>query len=214
MPDFSVPRLILHNIRKVLLTVCMLWIGLPLAIAADKHGEAITVVEGLHGSLIQVMQHADTLGYDGRYRKLAPVIKASFDLQRLARISTGKYWRGLNQQQKRAFIDVFSRLVIATYAHRFNGYSGEHFRIAAQRELSRGGMLVRSYLVKHDGSQVSLNYILRHDEKKGWRIINVLADGVSDLALKRAEYTSVLATKGKGIASLMTTLESKIRLFE
>jgi len=208
------PRnIVLHNLNLLLLAVFILLAGSPLAMADDKTPEAgaVAVVERLHASLIQVMQHADKLAYAGRYQALAPVIKSSFHLRRLAHISTGKYWRGFNQQQQRAFSDVFSRLVIATYAHRFNGYSGEHFQIIGQRKLSRGGVLVRSYLVKHDGSHVSLNYILRF-RNKHWRIINVIAEGVSDLALKRSEYTAVLKTKG--LVSLMTTLERKIRQFE
>jgi phospholipid transport system substrate-binding protein len=31
---------------------------------------------------------------------------------------------------------------------------------------------------------------------EGWQIINIIADGVSDLALKRSEYTSILSRDG------------------
>ncbi|MDQ6986534.1 MAG: ABC transporter substrate-binding protein [Mariprofundaceae bacterium] len=211
MTDISVSCLARLKARRVLLGILIIFIASPLAMAADDGAKAVAVIERLHESLMVVMRHADTLAYNGRYRKLAAVVSSSFDLQRLARISTGKYWRGLNAQQKLAFTDVFSRLVIATYAHRFNGYSGEHFRIAGQRKLSRGGMLVRAYLVKNDGSQVSLNYILRPQQNR-WRIINVLAEGVSDLALKRSEYTTILATEG--VTRLILRLEGKIRSFE
>jgi phospholipid transport system substrate-binding protein len=37
--------------------------------------------------------------------------------------------------------------------------------------------------------------LLQQDET-GWRIVNIIADGVSDLALKRAEYQRVFASGG------------------
>ncbi|MEO1867647.1 MAG: ABC transporter substrate-binding protein, partial [Methylococcales bacterium] len=50
-------------------------------------------------------------------------------------------------------------------------------------------------------------------KKKGdsWRIINIIANGVSDLALKRSEYTSVLS--GKGFDALIAMMEQKINSF-
>jgi phospholipid transport system substrate-binding protein len=42
---------------------------------------------------------------------------------------------------------------------------------------------------------VSLNYILHH-AKNGWQIINILAEGVSDLALQRAQYQQVMQSQG------------------
>ena len=43
----------------------------------------------------------------------------------------------------------------------------------------------------------------------GWRIINIVADGVSDLALKRAEYQRVFASGG--IDGLVAELEQQTR---
>ena len=61
--------------------------------------------------------------------------------------------------------------------------------------------------LKSDGGKVSLDYIL-HLAGNEWRIINVIANGVSDLALKRADYTSYL--KGKGFDALLAKLNEKI----
>ena len=56
-----------------------------------------------------------------------------------------------------------------------------------------------------------VDYILGQG-KEGWRIINVLADGVSDLALKRVEYRSILSKKGFPV--LIDMLKKKIALAE
>jgi phospholipid transport system substrate-binding protein len=53
---------------------------------------------------------------------------------------------------------------------------------------------------------VSLEYLLQQDET-GFRIINIVADGVSDLALKRAEYQRLFASGG--IDGLVAELEQQ-----
>jgi len=58
---------------------------------------------------------------------------------------------------------------------------------------------------------VHLDYVL-HRSSRGWRIVNVVADGVSDLALKRVEYTAVL--RKRGFESLLSDLEHKIAAYE
>ena len=52
-----------------------------------------------------------------------------------------------------------------------------------------------------------LNYLLRQTNGQ-WRIMNVVAQGVSDLSLKRADYTAVIKTEG--FDSLINRLEKKI----
>jgi len=117
----------------------------------------------------------------------------------------------LNSIQKSQFIRIFSHLVIATYAHRFDGYSGESFQTVSTRASRRGRIIVRTVLIKKDRTKVHLDYLLQ--QRKGqWRIINVVAQGVSDLALKRVEYTTVL--RSQGFEALMARLEEKIAQYE
>lgn len=164
-------------------------------------------IQYLHGSLIQAMKHAKSLGYSGRYKKLVPVIRQTHDLTRIAQTTLGSEWGKLTQAQQSKFVDTFTHLTIATYAGRFDGYSGEKFKFVKTQKLSSEQSLVRSYLIKSDGSKVTFDYVLRN-ENGHWKIINIVVNGVSDLALKRAEYTDVL--KKKGFQGLLKKLDSKI----
>jgi len=178
--------------------------------AQDSHG-AVAVIGTFHAALLSTMKQAKSLGYKGRYTRLEPTIRQSYDFSRVVRITAGKYWHGLSQTQKTQFTHIFSRLVIATYAHRFDGYSGESFQTVSTRTSRHGRMIVRTVLIKKDHSRVHLDYLL-HQYKGQWRIINVVAQGVSDLALKRVEYTTVL--RRQGFDTLMARLEEKIVQYE
>lgn len=172
---------------------------------------AISVINTFHAALLFTMKHAKSLGYKGRYTYLEPVIRQNYDFPKVVRVTAGKYWRDLNHDQKVQFLYTFSRLVIATYAHRFDGYSGESFQTVSTRASGHGRMVVRTELIKRNGSRVHLDYLLRQ-HKGQWRIVNVIAQGVSDLALKRVEYTTVL--RSHGFNALMARLEEKIAQYE
>ena len=56
------------------------------------------------------------------------------------------------------------------------------------------------------------NYILRQFDGK-WKIVNIIVKGVSDLALKRAEFTSVIENEGlEKLLERITNNTDEIRL--
>jgi phospholipid transport system substrate-binding protein len=178
---------------------------------AAEYPTPTTVTDRLHETLVEVMRNADKLGYTGRYEELEPVIADSFDFKVIGRAVLGRYWNKLDEKQKLKFLDTFSKLSTATYASQFDSYSGETFRNVAEEEKSSGRMLVKTELVNEDGESVSFSYWVHSREGK-WLIINVVADGVSDLALKRADYTAVM--QERGFDALLGKLNNKIQEYE
>ncbi|HEX6840514.1 MAG TPA: ABC transporter substrate-binding protein, partial [Stellaceae bacterium] len=67
--------------------------------------------------------------------------------------------------------------------------------------------LVETRIVKPDGEPVSINYLMRHDGD-GWRIGDVYLTGtISELATRRAEFSSVL--RSQGVDGLIQALNRK-----
>ena len=168
---------------------------------------ARVVIDSLHATLLSTMKEADQLGYTGRYNTFDPVIRRTFDLPTIARIAVGRYWKEFDEGQKTDLVGTFSDLSVATYASRFDGYSGEIFRFVSEKPLKKNRMLIRTQLIKKDGETVSLDYIL-HQVNGPWQIVNVIAEGVSDISLKRGQYTAII--KKHGFESLLTKLKEKI----
>ena len=172
-------------------------------------GDAAHLVTELHDSLIAIMKNGDTLGYQGRYQAIAPVIDKTHDIDTIARLVVGRHWKELTETQQSAFVQTFRNLSIATYAGRFKAYGGERFAILSEKPLSRGNRtLVASHLVKTDGERITFHYIVRQIQHQ-WKILNISVNGVSDLALKRAEYGAVL--KKDGLPILMQRLQAQIQ---
>jgi len=154
------------------------------------------------------MRDAEALGYAGRYQRLAPVVEATHDLAAMSAITLGSSLRTLSPSQRREFFATFRELSVSTYASRFDGYSGETFAVLGQSESSRPDRVtVDSRLTKANGDEVRFQYQMRRRQDR-WRIINVVVDGVSDLATKRAEYRSIM--KQEGFAPLISKIEDQI----
>lgn len=164
-------------------------------------------VEGLHAALLAAMRDADALGFEGRRERLAPVIESSFDLDFVTMVVMGRSWAELDAAQRDQMRRVFASLTVATYAARFDGFDGESFQTGATEEARDGRRLVRSWLRKADGTRVQLDYLLQSGGGP-WRIVNVVADGVSDLSLKRAEYASIM--KAEGFDALLARLRAQV----
>ncbi len=192
---------------KGLLTLLILGLHIAIPYASAGNQGATGIVERFHSTLLAVMKDGEKIGYQGRYGRLEPVIKSSFDMPFISRTVLGKHWESLNKEQRSRFVEAFTRLSTATYAANFDSYSGEHFKMIPEKETDGGRILVQSTLIKSDGGQVQLDYLL-HRTGNQWRIVNIIAEGVSDLALKRADYSAFM--KSKGFEALLKKLSEKV----
>ncbi len=169
---------------------------------------ATSVVESLHESLLTCMRDAEQLGYQGRYQMLEPVLSQSFDLDFMARKSVGRHWKVLDESMQQRWLQTFERLTTANYAGRFDGYSGQSFETLGEEPAAHETVVVRTKLVLPEDDDVQLNYRL-HQNGEGWRFVDVYLNGtVSELALRRSEYASVL--KRGGFDTLVSEVDQRV----
>ena len=168
---------------------------------------AIQVIKDFNSMLLHVMKHAKSLDYIGRYETLKPVLIKTFDFSFMIKYAVGQPWKTLQTEPKQKLIEAFTDFTIATYADRFNGYSGEKIKTKNEQDGPRGTKLIKTDLVKKDGSVIKLNYLLRKNER-GWQIIDIFLKGsISELATKRSEYNATV--KKYGLNSLIGRIKEK-----
>jgi phospholipid transport system substrate-binding protein len=168
------------------------------------------VIRTFNTTLLEAMKKAGELGYSGRYKLLDPVIKESFALSFMGAQSAGRYWKTMGQEEKSLLIRTYTDWTVATYAGRFDGYSGESFQLASESPPVKGTVTVVSKFVQGNNEVIDFAYMLRRLEGR-WRIVDIRISGVSQLALTRAQFTGVL--KEKGVEALIEMLREKIRGF-
>ncbi len=175
-------------------------LGLAVLIQVPAFGEssdpAASSITSFYGALLDTMKQAKQLGVKGRFQKLSPVLAKTYDLASMSRIAVGPSWSTLSPQQQAGIVNAFTRMTIATYASRFDGFSGEQFQILETIDRPNGDKIVKTQIVKSDGGVVPLNYLMRKSGND-WKIIDIYLDGtISELANRRAEFGAILKTGG------------------
>ena len=177
---------------------------------AAQADPAAARIEAFDSSLLDVMKNAGTLGAKGRYRKLAPVIDATFDIPLMTRVAVGAPWVGLSAADRGALIKGFAKLSAASYAHNFDAFGGEKFTIEAKVDTRGPDKVVQSHIVPARGAPTALTYRMRQGAE-GWKIVDVYYGAISQLATRRADFAAPLAAGGaKGLAAHLDALSEKL----
>jgi phospholipid transport system substrate-binding protein len=192
---------------KILLGI-YLFFSANLIWAETEQEQAIQVpVNQLHESLISIMQSADSSPYQERYALIENTVTNKFNTALISRVVLSRYWKSLDEKAQTDFISLFNKLTISTYVDRFDSYDGESFNNLSIEPMKKDRFMVKTEFTQTDDEPVSFNYIVQNDNGQ-WKIISVIANGINDLSLKRAEYSSVI--KDQGFDSLINSLKEKI----
>jgi phospholipid transport system substrate-binding protein len=180
----------------------------PAAAHAQASDPAASVIDRFDQSLLSTMKDAKRLGAQGRYQRLQPVIAQTFDLPVMTRFAVGPTWTSLSPADQQALVRAFTRFTTATYAHNFNGYSGERFTISPQVQTRGPDKLVSTQLTSSGSAPTSLIYRMRQSPGDGWKVIDVYYNGtVSSLTGQRSEFAGTL--RSGGAQALVRKLDSR-----
>jgi phospholipid transport system substrate-binding protein len=175
----------------------------PVAAAALSGGDT---VQGLYDALLNTMKNGRILGQSGRFTQLEPVIRRSFDIVTMARLSVGPSWAGLSDAQRQQMTDSFGRYLSAIYADRFDSYAGQKLEVTGEQPAA-SGVMVKSQIIKANGEPVKVDYMMRRNGES-WLISDIYLDGaISEVATRRSEFAAILRTEG--IDGLIAALNRK-----
>ena len=149
------------------------------------------IVESFHRALISAMK-AET--GEKRESIVEEAIKSHFNVYTIARISLGRNWRALETEDQEKYISLMQELISTTYSSRFNNYDGQFFTVTNSTPIGNNRSRVNTTLTTKS-EIVNLDYQLQFS-KENWRVYDIVANGVSDLSLKRSNYTSLFADGG------------------
>ncbi len=179
----------------------------PGAEAKPSLDSARTPIEAFYAALDASMKADSALDFEARRAQLAPVVGKTFDLPLMAAKVLGRHWRTLLPAEQKRWIAAFSGLTVKTYAEQFDEDTGLVFEVGAVQAAPGGTALVRTKLKRSHDAPVAIDYRL-HPEGASWRIMDIFLNGtVSELALRRSEYSSVL--ERDGFEKLVTTLQNR-----
>lgn len=174
--------------------------------AGARTGDPLAVVASFNAALVDVMRQGKALGLKGRYAKLAPLVRQTHDMTEMTRLVVGPSWSTIAPPDRAVLVAAFTRHSVLAYATNFASFDGERFTLTPTPETRGGDVLVRGAIVGRDGS-TALNYRMRN-EADGWRIVDVYADGISQVAVQRSEFAATLKLGGApALTAKLTALD-------
>ncbi|WP_428541715.1 ABC transporter substrate-binding protein [Rhodopila sp.] len=167
---------------------------------------AVAPIRQLVQGLLRVMKAGRGTPFAERVEMLGPVIDQTFDLDTILKTSVGIGWNTLSQDQQATLFAAFRRYTVASYVNGFD-QNDQHFEVNPDTRVSGNDQVVRVRIVHDSGDRDELDHVMRQGPK-GWRVVDILADGViSRVAVQRSDFRQLLSRGGA--AALAQSLESK-----
>ena len=168
------------------------FLGAGASAAADP---AVARIDKFHEALLGIMKDGPKLGVEGRYKKIEADVDALFDLATMTKFTVGPAWAKMSAQEQASLIAAFRRMTIASYARNFNEFKGQKFVTDPKAEDRVPDRLVKSQVIPAGEKPVNLVYRMR-ESGGSWRVIDVIYEFVSQLATRRADFASTVASGG------------------
>ncbi len=131
----------------------------------------------------------------------------SFDNYYISRFVLGRYWKRLDSNMRKQFVESFNDYIVTTYAPKFKGWEGT-FK-ATDSLLENNYYNVKMNVLNKDGPTLQFMWKIYLDKNKNFKILDVNIDGVSMLVTQRAEFMSVIKNNPKGVIGLIEAMEKK-----
>ncbi|MGN6371343.1 MAG: MlaC/ttg2D family ABC transporter substrate-binding protein [Phycisphaerae bacterium] len=198
MKSFTLPKA---------LALAALLLASPLARAADPAPAPDDaslaprpLIEKLVTQLLAILRDPK-LSKPERRQQVRDLAYAHMDFPTLSRLTLGRHWRELNDDQKKRFMEEYRTHLTATYGHTSDEYTDEDIKVLGDRTEQNGDAIVSTSII---GSQnggprkeiAKVEYRLRKSPDGAWKIIDFNIDGVSLVTNFRSQFQEIIANGG------------------
>jgi phospholipid transport system substrate-binding protein len=143
-----------------------------------------------------------------RFREL---FNENFDVPAIGRFVIARYWRGASEADRAAFLEVFEDAMVQRFLPLLAENSSERFQIGSVTPDSNAEdmAMIDSRIERSQGEPYRVAWRVREREGQ-FRILDIVAEGVSMAITLRSEYGTVLKNNGGQLPPLTEALREKV----
>jgi len=188
--------------------------SLVLILGAGKTVQASGITEGLKATIDQVINVVTDPQYKNnrtaRRSKMKDIIFPKFNFLEMGRRSLGKKrWRERTPEERRAFVDVFGKLLENSYANKLENFSEEKINYVDEIVKGKYAMVKTEVVRKNDSINVDYKLIEGSSE---WLVYDITVEGVSLIKNYRAQFGKII--HNDSFDALMDKLNAKVKKLE
>lgn len=152
----------------------------------------------------------------GDQRKLLELVEGKvlphFDFPRMTRLAVGRNWAQATDAQKEALTREFRTLLVRTYSTSLSQFRNQTIDVKAAR-IAAGDKdtVVRTVVNQPGGQPIPIDYGMERTDR-GWKVYDVVVDGVSLVTTYRGSFGDQI--RKTGIDGLVKTLADRNRSSE
>jgi phospholipid transport system substrate-binding protein len=129
------------------------------------------------------------------------------DFQEATRLAVGKAWQQATPEQRQKLIAEFKAMLVRTYSNAIDTYRGQTMKVLPVRmKPDDTDVTVRNQYVKPGERPVLVDYAMRKTES-GWKVYDIVVEGVSLVLTYRSEFDAVV--RQDGVDGLIRRLAEK-----
>jgi phospholipid transport system substrate-binding protein len=129
------------------------------------------------------------------------------DFLEATRLAVGRSWREANDEQKQKLTSEFRRMLVRTYSSAISAYQGQTMKtLPVRMKADETDVTVHNQYIRPGGNPVQLDYQM-HKTPDGWKIYDIIVEGVSLVLTYRSEFDAVV--KQQGVDGLIKRLAEK-----
>lgn len=177
-------------------------------VAANDQTRAVDFLRTLGDKAVALAGEARKEDIASREAKLKKLLEEGFDVDLIARIVLGRYWNTATPAQREAYITLFQDFIVLTFARRFQDYNGETFEISGAVPRGKRDYFVKSLVRRPSAADVAVDWRIRCNSE--CRIIDVVAEGISQVQTYRSEYGAIIQGGGGDVGALIDSLKQRV----
>jgi phospholipid transport system substrate-binding protein len=191
------------------LRALMLWMAVVLPVSAqDSEPEAL--VKKITEEVLAALKTDKQLAAGDREKavKLAEQkILPHVDFEEATRLAVGRGWKEASPEQRKKLIAEFRNMLVRTYSNAIGTYEGQTMKVLPSRvKPGEGEATVRNQFLRPGGKPILIDYSMRKTDS-GWKIYDIVVEGVSLVLTYRSEFDAVV--KQEGVDGLIKRLGQK-----
>jgi phospholipid transport system substrate-binding protein len=160
----------------------------------------------LKSAVSEILAVADrTANRNALSESLRPVLRKHVSFETMTKRAVGPGWRQFSPAQQQQAMQLFSTLIIRSYSNKFT--PGEHPAIDYKNAVSlEDGRVDVPTITVYNGSRFIVNY--RMEQVEGWKITDVVIEGVSLIANYRSQLDAQF--KKGGANAVISSLSQSV----
>jgi len=177
--------------------------GAPRSLAATD--DPASIISDFGSRALAAMRNEDTAA--ARQEQFRQLFRQYFDMEACAHSALGPHWLNATAQQRQEYVKRYEDYVVIGYSAALGLLGNASFEVLGSQP-DKDGVIVRSRISLIGIAPIGVDWQLNPTDH-GYKVIDVIVDGISRATMQHADLVSVIQRNGGDMPALLVALREK-----